>query len=224
MNPSQFKSITDFVKCRYTKDGFAYSAGLDTSGISTNSSLTSKWTQLSNKEWKLKISGTWNSTYAYSNQISFVGKYPQIRVTVLSINNDKYINSSFGYIAYSSKGLANGKSIDVIHYADGGTDYAYYGNQVNIYSFNKGYLDSLDSPYVECELLFTVTEFTRANITQNQNFNNNGAQLNYERLKWIIEDLQPTTTTKTLTLGSTLLSQLTDEDKKIATDKGWTLA
>ena len=33
-----------------------------------------------------------------------------------------------------------------------------------------------------------------------------------------------TTTTKTLTLGSALLAKLTDEDKKIATDKGWTLA
>ena len=30
--------------------------------------------------------------------------------------------------------------------------------------------------------------------------------------------------THTLTLGSTLLAKLTDEDKKIATDKGWTLA
>ena len=32
------------------------------------------------------------------------------------------------------------------------------------------------------------------------------------------------TTTQTITLGSTLLAKLTDEDKKIATDKGWTLA
>lgn len=32
------------------------------------------------------------------------------------------------------------------------------------------------------------------------------------------------TTTKTLQLGSTNLSKLTTEQKKIATDKGWTLA
>ena len=30
--------------------------------------------------------------------------------------------------------------------------------------------------------------------------------------------------TQTLTIGTTLMSKLTDEDKKIATDKGWTLA
>jgi hypothetical protein len=32
------------------------------------------------------------------------------------------------------------------------------------------------------------------------------------------------TTTKTLTIGSTNLAKLTDAEKKIATDKGWTLA
>jgi hypothetical protein len=32
------------------------------------------------------------------------------------------------------------------------------------------------------------------------------------------------TTTKTLTLGSTNLAKLTDEEKAIATNKGWTLA
>lgn len=36
--------------------------------------------------------------------------------------------------------------------------------------------------------------------------------------------LATTTTTKTLTLGSTNLEKLTDEQKQIATDKGWTLA
>lgn len=39
-----------------------------------------------------------------------------------------------------------------------------------------------------------------------------------------INRLHKTTTTQTITLGSTLLAKLTDEDKKIATDKGWTLA
>ena len=36
--------------------------------------------------------------------------------------------------------------------------------------------------------------------------------------------LKTVTTTQTITLGSTLLAKLTDEDKKIATNKGWTLA
>ena len=40
----------------------------------------------------------------------------------------------------------------------------------------------------------------------------------------LFKSLATITTTKTITLGSKLLAKLTDEDKKIATDKGWTLA
>lgn len=45
-----------------------------------------------------------------------------------------------------------------------------------------------------------------------------------QELLLMINTLQPVTTTQTLTLGSTLLAKLTEEDKKLATDKGWTLA
>ena len=45
-----------------------------------------------------------------------------------------------------------------------------------------------------------------------------------ELVRWFTEDLEAITTTQTLTIGSTNLALLTDEDKKIATDKGWTLA
>ena len=40
----------------------------------------------------------------------------------------------------------------------------------------------------------------------------------------ILNNLATVTTTKTLTMGATNLAKLTDEEKKIATDKGWTLA
>ena len=42
-------------------------------------------------------------------------------------------------------------------------------------------------------------------------------------IRWF-NKLPRITSTQTLTLGSTLLALLTAEDKKIATDKGWTLA
>ena len=45
-----------------------------------------------------------------------------------------------------------------------------------------------------------------------------------EALLEIIGNLKTVTSTKTLTMGSTNLAKLTDEDKAIATNKGWTLA
>ncbi len=52
-------------------------------------------------------------------------------------------------------------------------------------------------------------------------------KLDYESLMSLInalKDYSDSGTTKTLTLGSTLLAKLTDEEKAIATQKGWTLA
>ena len=40
----------------------------------------------------------------------------------------------------------------------------------------------------------------------------------------IISNLDPVSTTQTLTMGATNLAKLTDEEKKVATDKGWVLA
>ena len=48
--------------------------------------------------------------------------------------------------------------------------------------------------------------------------------LTHDSIMVIINGLQTVTTTQTLTLGSTNLAKLTEADKQIATDKGWTLA
>ena len=48
--------------------------------------------------------------------------------------------------------------------------------------------------------------------------------LTHDSLMVVINGLQTVTTTQTLTLGSANLAKLTDDEKKVATDKGWTLA
>lgn len=55
------------------------------------------------------------------------------------------------------------------------------------------------------------------NISSSTNFTK-------EALVEILNNLATVTTTQTLTMGATNLAKLTDEDKAIATNKGWTLA
>lgn len=52
---------------------------------------------------------------------------------------------------------------------------------------------------------------------------NLSTRLDRKSLLAIIKGLANVTSSQTLTMGSTLLAKLTDDDKKIATDKGWTL-
>ena len=66
-------------------------------------------------------------------------------------------------------------------------------------------------------------------ITGNPNFKayvdlSKCQNLTHDSIMVVINGLQTVTEAQTLTLGSTNLAKLTDEEKKIATDKGWTLA
>lgn len=67
-----------------------------------------------------------------------------------------------------------------------------------------------------------------ADVTGNPNFKasfvlSKCTKLTHDSLMVFINGLQTVTTTQKLTLGSNLLYKLTDDEKKVATDKGWTL-
>ena len=69
-----------------------------------------------------------------------------------------------------------------------------------------------------------LTTFEIGSIYPNNYSMANCPKWEYGSIMKFINNLPTITTTYTLTLGSTNLAKLTDEDKKIATDKGWTLA
>ena len=71
-----------------------------------------------------------------------------------------------------------------------------------------------------CSSLTTITGVPQ--FCTNISFSN--CPLTHDSLMNIINGLQTVTTTQKLTLGSTNLAKLTDAEKQIATDKGWTLA
>lgn len=98
--------------------------------------------------------------------------------------------------------------------------------------------------FTSCSNLVTIPALNVSNVTDMSTIFNNcsnlksilmtgmkvdfdiSASTKFERtdLVIILNNLATVTTTQTLTMGATNLAKLTDEDKKIATDKGWTLA
>ena len=72
-----------------------------------------------------------------------------------------------------------------------------------------------------CLSLETITGNPVFNVSLNLSESH---KLTHDSIMVVINGLQTVTTTQTLTLGETNLAKLSDAEKKIATDKGWTLA
>ena len=79
----------------------------------------------------------------------------------------------------------------------------------------------LQNCFNECLSLTTITGNPNFKVSLNLS---PCSKLTHDSIMVIINGLQTVTTTQTLTLGTENLAKLTEADKKIATDKGWTLA
>ena len=92
--------------------------------------------------------------------------------------------------------------------------------------------DSLES--IPAYDLSNITSINLNNLYKLAEFHATGMKVSFkisystnftrEALVEILNNLATVTTTQTLTMGATNLAKLTDEDKAIATNKGWTLA
>ena len=112
----------------------------------------------------------------------------------------------------------------------------YYGNVIHRKTFREGlttyqlnYVDPWKDSYLELRQVYmqNFTYYDVGGVVQIVPLSyilGNDYALNRENLAKWFNKLPTLTTTSSLQLGSKVLSLLTDEDKKIATDKGWTLA
>ena len=75
--------------------------------------------------------------------------------------------------------------------------------------------------FYDCTSLTTITGNPNFKVSLSMS---SCRKLTHDSIMVVINGLQTVTTTQKLTLGSTNLDKLTEADKKIATDKGWTLA
>ena len=111
--------------------------------------------------------------------------------------------------------------------------------------FDTSNVTNMNSTFYYCSKLTTVPQLDTSNVTNmynmfyscssleaihminiNANLNiSSSTKFTRDALLEIIGNLKAQTSgTKTLTMGSTNLAKLTEEDKAIATNKGWTLA
>ena len=90
----------------------------------------------------------------------------------------------------------------------------------SIPSFDVSKVTRMDSMFSDCSSLETIHMI---NIGADLDISSS-TKFTREALLEIIGNLKTVTTTKRLTMGSTNLAKLTEEDKAIATNKGWTLA
>ena len=109
---------------------------------------------------------------------------------------------------------------------------------------NTSKVTNMKGMFSMCTNLITIPQLDASSATNMNNIFNNcrnlseihmtGMKVSFdisastkftrEALIEILNNLATVTNTKTLTMGSTNLAKLTDEDKTIATNKGWTLA
>ena len=80
---------------------------------------------------------------------------------------------------------------------------------------------SLANCFYNCTALTTITGNPNFKVSLNMS---SCTKLTRDSIMVIINGLQTVTSSQTLTLGTENLAKLTEADKKIATDKGWTLA
>ena len=83
------------------------------------------------------------------------------------------------------------------------------------------YATNLANCFRNCNALTTITGNPNFKVSLSMSA---CSKLTHDSIMVVINGLQTVTTTQTLTLGSTNLAKLTDDEKKVATDKGWTLS
>lgn len=148
------------------------------------------------------------------------------------------------YMYYNCSSLISVPQMDTSNVTDMNNMFYKCSSLTTVPLFNTSKVKNMSQMFWNCNNLQTVPAFDCSNVTNMNNIfascsslksilmTNIGVSLNisastrFERedLVLILNNLKTVTTTKTLKMGAKNLAKLTDEDKLIATNKGWTLA
>ena len=152
--------------------------------------------------------------------------------------------TNMSYMFFNCSNLTNVPSLDTSNVTTMSSMFSYCSRLTSVPSFDTSNVTSMNEMFSNCTDLKSVPSFDTSNVTTMSSMFSNcprletihminiGANLDIkssteftrEALLEIIGNLKTVTSTKKLTMGATNLAKLTDEDKAIATNKGWTLA
>ena len=148
---------------------------------------------------------------AYSTATSFDGAIPFTATSdVTSMNN----------MFYKCSNLTSVPLFDTSKVTDMSDMFSNCSNLTSVPLFNTSNVTTMSYMFYGCSSLETIHML---NIGVDLDISSS-TKFTREALLEIIGNLKTVTSTKTLKMGTTNLAKLTEEDKAIATNKGWTLA
>ena len=141
-------------------------------------------------------------------------------LTTVPLFDTSNVTSMYGMF-YSCSKLTTVPQFDTSKVTDMGYMFYYCSKLTTVPQFDTSKVTDMSSMFSGCsslEAIHMININARLDIHYSTKFTR-------EALLEIIGNLKAQTSgTKTLTMGATNLAKLTDEDKAIATNKGWTLA
>ena len=162
--------------------------------------------------------------------------------TIPQLNTSKVTDMT--YMFNNCYSLITVPQLDTSNVTDMGGIFFKSSTLTTIPQLNTSKVISMNSAFANCSRLDTIPALDVSNVTtMNYIFYNcsslksilmYGMKVDFDisastdfaksDLVTILNNLAPVTSTTTLTMGATNLAKLTDEEKAIATNKGWTLA
>ena len=149
-----------------------------------------------------------NSMFFYCSSLTSIPQLDTSKVT--------YMNSMF----QNCTSLTSIPQLDTSKVTNMNSMFYYCSSLTSIPQLDTSKVTNMNSMFQNCS---SLTSIKMKNMSTSFDIHWS-TKMEREALVEVLNNLATVTSTKTLTLGSTLLAKLTDTDKAIATNKGWTLA
>ena len=220
---------------KYTSDNVDFITGLDTSNVTNMSYMFSQCTNLTtvpafdtskvtnmNRMFSSCESLTAVPTFDTSNVTDMTYMFNSCESLTAVPTFDTSNVTSMKYMFSSCRNLTTIPQLDTGKVTDMSFMFGSCGSLITVPALDTSKVTNMSNMFNNCK---NIEEIHMVNIGANLDIHWS-TKMTHEALLEVLSNLKDLTgsTSKKLTLGSTLLTKLTDDDKAIATNKNWTLA